>query len=131
MKERFSWQDRLSRRERQVMEILVADGRATAAAIRRRMPEAPSYSAVRAVLRVMEEKGVITHESDGPRYIYKPMIPQKKARLSVLRQVLNGMFNGSREQLVAALLDSGEMKASREELDRLAKLIERARKEGR
>ncbi len=114
------------------MEILLscADG-ATAADIRGRLPEAPSYSAVRALLRVMEEKGLLAHTADGATYIYRPAMAPDRARASVLKQMLTTFFNGSREQLVAALLDTNETKASREELDRLAKLIEQARKSGR
>lgn len=114
------------------MDVLLscANG-ATAAEIRGRMPQAPSYSAVRALLRVMEEKGLLTHSSDGATYVYRPAMSPKKARASVLDQLLTTFFNGSREQLVAALLDSREAKASTEELDRLAKLIEEARKSGR
>jgi predicted transcriptional regulator len=125
------WHHQLSRRERQVMDILLATSGLTAAEIRDRLPDPPSYSAVRAVLRVMEEKALLTHISDGPRYIYKPVMVAKKARMSVLKQMMETFFNGSREQLVAALLDSHETKASREELDRLAQLIEQARKRGR
>jgi predicted transcriptional regulator len=126
------WHQKLSRRERQVMDnLLAAASGLTAAEIRERLPDPPSYSAVRAVLRVMEEKGLITHASDGPRYVYKPVMPARKARQSVLRQMLETFFNGSREQLVAALLDSGETKTTREELDRLAELIDEARKRGR
>jgi predicted transcriptional regulator len=95
------------------------------------MPEAPSYSAVRALLRVMEDKGVLTHKSDGPRYVYKPTMAPAKARQSILKQVLDNLFHGSREQLVAALLDPGADQISREELDRLAAKIEKARKAGR
>ena len=109
MKTKISWENQLSRRER--------------------LPEPPSYSAVRAVLRVMEEKGVLTHECDGPRYVYKTTMPQKQGRDSILKRVLETLFNGSREQLVAALLDSGETKIDREELDRLMGMIEAARKQ--
>jgi predicted transcriptional regulator len=125
------WHHKLSRRERQVMDILLATSGLTAAEIRDKLPDPPSYSAVRAVLRVMEEKGHLTHASDGPRYVYKPVMTPKKARMSMLKQTLETLFNGSREQLVAALLDSSETRASREELDRLAKLIDEARKRGR
>jgi BlaI family transcriptional regulator, penicillinase repressor len=128
---KISWEQRLSRRERQVMDILLSMGEATASDIRGRMPEAPSYSAVRALLRVMEEKGVLTHKNDGPRYVYKPTIAPSKARQSILKQVLDNLFHGSREQLVAALLDPNADKISREELERLAAKIEEARKAGR
>ena len=126
-----SWNQKLSRRERQVIDILLSAGENTASEIHRRLPDPPSYSAVRALLRVMEEKGVLTHRSDGPRYVYKPTIAPAKARQSILKQVLDNLFHGSREQLVAALLDPGADQISREELDRLAAKIEQARKAGR
>jgi BlaI family penicillinase repressor len=121
----------LSRRERQVVDILLSVGEGTASEIRKRLPEAPSYSAVRALLRVMEEKGVLTHKSDGPRYVYKPVMAAGKARQSILKQVLDNLFHGSREQLVAALLDPSADKISPEELDRLSAKIEEARRAGR
>jgi BlaI family transcriptional regulator, penicillinase repressor len=121
----------LSRRERQVMDILLSTGEAAASEIRSRMPDAPSYSAVRALLRVMEEKGVLTHKSDGPRYVYKPVIAPEKARQSILKRILDNLFHGSREDLVAALLDPGSAKISPEELDRLSAKIEAVRKAGR
>jgi BlaI family transcriptional regulator, penicillinase repressor len=126
-----SWDQKLSRRERQVVEILFSTGESTASEIHRLLPDPPSYSAVRALLRVMEEKGVLTHRSDGPRYVYKPTIAPAKARQSILRHVLDNLFQGSREQLVAALLDPGAARISPEELDRLAARIEQARKSGR
>jgi predicted transcriptional regulator len=126
-----SWSQKLSRRERQVIDILLSAGEATAAEIHRLLPEPPSYSAVRALLRVMEEKSVLSHRSDGPRYVYKPTIAPARARQSILRQVLDTLFQGSREQLVAALLDPATDKISREELDRLAARIEEARRAGR
>lgn len=127
----MKWHQRLTKRERQVMDIVLATGEASAAEIHQRLPEPPSYSAVRALLRVMEEKGHLVHVSDGPRYVYKPAISPKKARASVLKQLLDTLFEGSREELVAALLDSGDLKADKQELDRLAKLIEEARQQGR
>jgi predicted transcriptional regulator len=127
----MKWHQRLTKRERQVMDIVLVTGEASAAEIHQRLPEPPSYSAVRALLRVMEEKGHLVHVSDGPRYVYKPAISPKKARASVLKQLLDTLFEGSREELVAALLDSGDLKADKQELDRLAKLIEEARQQGR
>src|SRR5271156_3674819 len=114
---KISWEQQLSQRERQVIDILLSTGEATASTIRERMPEAPSYSAVRALLRVMEDKGVLSHKNDGPRYVYKPTMAPAKARQSILKQVLDNLFHGSREQLVAALLDPGTDQISREELD--------------
>jgi len=126
-----SWQQQLSRRERQVMDVLFTRGLATAAEIRESLPEPPSYSAVRALLRVMEEKQLLSHLADGPRYLYKPAIPPRRARKSALKQMLDTLFNGSREELVTALLDPQEAKLTGEELDRLACLIEQARRAGR
>ncbi len=127
MKQKLSWENKLSRRERQVIEILLAEGKGTAAEIRECLPDPPSYSAVRALLRVMEEKGVLTHESDGPRYIYRTTITQRQGRHSILQRVLETLFNGSREQLIATLFDSKETKITPEELDRLKLMIEQAR----
>jgi predicted transcriptional regulator len=126
-----SWDQKLSRRERQVIEILLSAGESTASEIHRRLPAPPGYSAVRALLRVMEEKGVLTHTTDGPRYVYKPTIAPAKARQSLLKQILENFFGGSREQLVAALLNPGSDRISDEELDRLAARIEEARQAGR
>jgi predicted transcriptional regulator len=124
------WQESLSRRERQVMDILVAAGAATAADVQARMPGGASYSAVRAVLRSLAEKKLVSHAYDGPRYVYRPDVPLQKAKKSLLKQLLDTFFGGSREELVAALLDSGDARVTPEELDRLAKLIEEARKKG-
>ncbi|HVC95663.1 MAG TPA: BlaI/MecI/CopY family transcriptional regulator [Pirellulales bacterium] len=121
----------LARRERQVMEILYRQGQATAAEIRHALPDAPSDSAVRAMLRVMEDKGVVKHSQDGPRYVYKPSVPRAQARRSALKTLLDTFFDGSRAQVVAALLEGAESEVSDAELDRLATLIEQARKEGR
>jgi predicted transcriptional regulator len=126
-----SWDQKLTRRERQVFEILFSTGESTASEIHRLLPDPPSYSAVRALLRVMEEKEVLIHKNDGPRYVYKPTLAPAKARQSILKQVLDNLFHGSREQLVAALLDPGMDQVSREELDRLTAQIEEARKSGR
>jgi BlaI family penicillinase repressor len=126
-----SWNQKLSRRERQVIEILLSTGESTASDIHRRLPAPPGYSAVRALLRVMEEKGVLTHKSDGPRYVYMPTIAPAKARQSMLKQILENIFDGSREKLVAALLDPNSDQISAEELDRLAAMIDEARKAGR
>ena len=123
--------DQLSKRERQVMDALMAAGQATAAELRDRLGNTLSYSAVRAVLRVLEEKRLAGHKYDGPRYVYAPLVSKQQAKKSVLKKVLETFFEGSREQLVAALLDSGESRADKDELDRLAKLIARAKKEGR
>ncbi|MGE5645201.1 MAG: BlaI/MecI/CopY family transcriptional regulator [Acidobacteriota bacterium] len=119
----------LSRRERQIMDILYRRGRASASDIHQAMPDAPSYSAVRATLRILEEKGHVRHEDDGLRYLYLPTLAREKATRSALRHLLDTFFDGSPEKAVVALLDSSEL--SRKDLDRLAALVEKARKEGR
>jgi predicted transcriptional regulator len=120
----------LSRRERQIMDYLYRSGRASAAEVQAGMPEPPSYSAVRAMLRVLEDKGHVRHEQDGPRYVYVPKLGRDKAKRSALRHVLRTFFDGSTEQVVAALLDARVGEASEQELDRMARLIEKARKQG-
>ena len=120
----------LSRRERQIMDLLYQRGRATAAEVQEDLPDPPSYSAVRAMLRVLEDKGHVRHQQDGPRYVYLPRVARDRAKRSALRHVVRTFFDGSREQLVAALLDDRSTQLSEEELERLARLIERARKEG-
>ncbi len=123
--------DRLSRRERQIMDIVYQRARATAQEVMESLPDPPSYSAVRAMLRLLEEKGHLKHEQDGPRYIFLPTVARKKASQSALRQMLKTFFGGSTEQAVAALLDLSRSKLSKEELDRLSQMIEEARKDGR
>lgn len=121
----------LSRREREIMDVIYRTGRATAAEVMASLPDPPSYSAVRALLRVLEEKGHLRHEEDGPRYVFLPTIPRERARQSALRQLLHTFFDGSAEQAVAALLDLSSSDLSRDELGRLARVIAQARKEGR
>lgn len=121
----------LSRRERQIMNIVHRLGRATAAEVLDEMADPPSYSAVRAMLRILEEKGQLQHEQDGPRYVYTAVMPVERAGRSALSDVVSTFFAGSAEDAVATLLDMNERKLSGEELDRLAHLINRAREEGR
>jgi len=121
---------KLSRRERQIMDFLYQHGRATAAEVQANLPDPPSYSAVRAMLRVLEEKGHVHHQQDGPRYVYRPRVGRERAKRSALRHLVRTFFDGSREQLVAALLDDGTAELSEDELDRMARLIDRARQEG-
>lgn len=121
----------LPRRERQIMDIIYTLGRASAQEVQERLSDEPSYSAVRAVLRGMEEKGLLVHEYDGPRFMYTPTIPKKKARRSALKHLLETFFDGSTEDAVAALLDVNRSKLDQEELDRLAAMINKAKKEGR
>jgi BlaI family transcriptional regulator, penicillinase repressor len=121
----------LSRRERQIMDVLYQRGRATALEVQENLPDPPSYSAVRALLRILEDKGHVRHEQDGPRYIFTPKTPRDKARRSAIRHLMETFFEDSPEQAVAALLDVSSSKLSEEELDRLARLIENARVEGK
>jgi len=118
----------LARRERQILDLLFALGRATGQEIQRALPDAPSYSTVRTILRVLERKGYVRHTEERLRYVYEPAIPREKARKSALRRLLHTFFDGSAQQAVAALLDPKVAKISREELDELADLIEKARK---
>ena len=120
-----------SRRERQIMDILFRRGRATAAEIHADMEDRPSYSAVRAHLRSLEEKGHVRHEAEDLRYVYSPTTQPAKARKSALRHLVETFFEGSPARAVAALLDTQTTRLSEEELDHLSSLIEKARKEGR
>ena len=121
----------LSRRERQIMDIVYQCGSATATQVMDALPEPPSYSAVRAMLRILEEKGHLTHSTDGPRYVYSPVVPRTAARQSALRQVVRTFFNDSAPDAVAALLDMSGRRLSRDELTELERLIEKAKREGR
>jgi predicted transcriptional regulator len=120
----------MSRRERQIMDAIYRRGRATAAEVLADLPDPPSYSAVRAMLRLLEEKGHLRHEQDGPRYVFLPVVHRDRAQRSALTHVVRTFFNGSATDAVAALLDEGG-KLSQAELDRLAEMIDRAREEGR
>ena len=120
----------LSRRERQIIDILYSQGRATAADVQTALPDPPSYSAVRAMLRILEDKGHVRHEQDGPRYVYVPTLARDNAKKSALQHVLTTFFDGSAEQAISALLDQQSARLSEAELDRLARLIDGARKAG-
>ena len=121
----------LSRRERQIMDALYRRGRATAADVMRDLPGDPSYSTVRTQLRVLEEKGHVKHEEEGLRYVYAPAVPRHAARKSALRHLVETFFDGSAENVVAAILGNEAAKLSEEELDRIAELLDQARtKEG-
>src|SRR5215212_7632482 len=120
----------LSRRERQILDVLYQAGRATAAEVQAAMPAAPSYSAVRTLLRILEDKGHIRHEQDGARYVYMPTVERDSAKRSALRHLLNTFFEGSATQAIAALLDEDSLKLSKKDFDRLKAAVERARKEG-
>jgi predicted transcriptional regulator len=117
----------LSRRERQIMEIVYCHGRATAGEIHRELPDRPSYSTVRTLLRVLEEKGYLAHQSDGPRYVYFPCISAEKAQRSAIEQLLRTFFNNSAASAMAALLDMSSANLSETELKRLARLIQQAK----
>lgn len=112
------------------MDVIFRLEKATAAEVMDNLPDPPSYSAVRALLRILEEKGHLMHEQVGPRYVYMPTLSQEKAKRSALRHVVSTFFDGSVSQAVATLLDLSD-EVSRPELDRLASMIEKARKEGR
>jgi BlaI family penicillinase repressor len=121
----------LSRRERQIMDALHQRGRATAAEVQAAIPEAPSYSAVRALLRILEDKGNIKHHSEGARYVYLPRAKQETARRSALKRVVSTFFQGSVPQAMAALLETADTQLPDSELHKLQQIIEQARQEGR
>ncbi|TDI14215.1 MAG: BlaI/MecI/CopY family transcriptional regulator [Acidobacteria bacterium] len=121
----------LSRRERQIMEIIYQLGQGTAADVAEAMPDAPGYSSVRAMLRILEEKKLLRHRQEGPRYVYLPTVPRATAMRSAMRHVVQTFFDGSTEGAVAALLEMDAASFSAEELDRLKGLIDKAREEGR
>jgi predicted transcriptional regulator len=121
----------LSRRERQIMDSVYRRGKATAAEVMADLPEAPSYSAVRTMLRLLEDKGHLRHEQDGPRYVYVPMVARENARVNALKHLVSTFFNGSAEQAMAALLEISDSNLSDDQLGRLQQLIEDARTEGR
>lgn len=124
-----SGKNELSRRERQIMDIVYRMGRATAADIQEAMPDAPSYSAVRTFLRLLEEKGHLKHTKQGVRYVYSPKRPRTKAGRQALRRVLDTFFDSSTEKAVAALLDISSENLTDDDLERLAALINDARAE--
>ncbi len=123
--------DNLSRREREMMNIIFARGQATATEVLEALADPPSYSAVRATLRILEQKGHLKHQHDGARYVYVPTLNKEKVRLSALDQLLTTFFDGSAANVVATLLEKQKGRMTDEELDRLSTLIEQARKEGR
>jgi BlaI family penicillinase repressor len=123
--------DDLSRRERQVMDALHRRGAATVAEILRDLPDPPSYSAVRSILRILGEKELVTFSEDGPRYVYRPATPTSQARTDVLKQVVHTYFAGSTEQAFTALLQMSDAKISPEELARIRERIRDAELKGR
>lgn len=123
--------DVLSRRERQIMDIIYRMGNATAADVMENLPDPPSYSAVRALLKVLELKGHLKHKQDGPRYVFSATLSREKAKRSALNHLLQTFFDGSTEQAVATLLDVSKSELSDADLDRLTQLIKQAKQEGR
>lgn len=122
--------DNLSRRERQIIDILYARTQATAADVQTALPDPPSYSAVRAMLRILEEKGHVRHEQDGPRYVYLPTMGRDNAKKTAMRHMVRTFFEGSAEQAISTLLDDRAIKISDDELERLARMIKDARRAG-
>jgi BlaI family transcriptional regulator, penicillinase repressor len=120
----------LSRRERQIMDILYQLESASVGEVLAKLPDKPSYSTVRAQLRVLEEKGHVHHAEHGPRYVYLPAVPRDVARRSALRHLVDTFFEGSTEQVVSALLGGEVARVSPDELERISRLISKARKEG-
>ncbi|MEI7912571.1 MAG: BlaI/MecI/CopY family transcriptional regulator [Verrucomicrobiota bacterium] len=116
--------DQLSRRERQVMEILFRLGKATAQEVLDELPEPPGYSAVRAMLATLEEKGLVNHAKESRRYVFSAAVPEKRAKRSALKQLLTTFFDGKPEKLVAALLDPQDQQLSQEEIERIRNLID-------
>ena len=119
----------LSRRERQIMDVLYSRGSATAAEVQQNISDPPGYSAVRALLRILEDKGHVKHSYDGPRYVYAPVVSRPVAQKSALRQLVKTFFDGSTSNAVAALLDMSGKDLSESELDRLARIVEQAKHE--
>jgi len=121
----------LSRRERQIMDTLYRLGKASAADIREALEDPPTYTAVRTHLAILQDRGHVRFESDGTRYIYEPVVPHEEMAKSVMDGVLQNFFGGSVERVVATLIDREESSITQEQLDRLAEIIESARREGR
>ena len=122
---------KLTRRERQIMDILYRDGQATVGDVMAQLPDPPSYSAVRATLNVLEEKGHVRHRQDGPRYVYLPAVPRDRARRAALNHLLQTFFDGSAESAVVALLQMSNSNLSPTDFERLAAEVRKARQEGR
>ena len=121
----------LSRRERQVMDLLYEHGSLTAAELHERLPDPPSYSSVRSMLRVLDDKGHVEFEQQGPRYVWRPKVPRDKARRSALEHLVQTFFEGSPEGAVAALLDMDSSNLPAETVQRILDQIEKAKEEGR
>ena len=124
-------QKNLSRRERQIMDIIYQFGQATAAEVLDNLPDPPGYSAVRAMLKILEDKGHLRHKQQGPRYVFLPKVSREKAKRSAVKHLLQTFFDGSAASAVATLLDVSRSDLSNADLDRLNRLISQAKKEGR
>ena len=124
-------QKNLSRRERQIMDIIYQFGQATAAEVLENLPDPPGYSAVRAMLKILEDKGHRRHKQQGPRYVFLPKVSREKAKRSAVKHLLQTFFDGSAASAVATLLDVSRSDLSNADLDRLNRLISQAKKEGR
>ena len=122
---------KLTRRERQIMDVLYRDGEATVSDVMAQMPDPPSYSAVRATMNVLEEKGHVRHRQDGPRYVYLPAVPRERASRAALNHMIQTFFDGSAERAVVALLQMTDSKLSPTDVERLAAEVRKARQEGR
>jgi len=123
--------DPLTRREREIMDILHRRGRATAHEVMDDLADPPSYSAVRTFLRLLEERGHVRHVQDGPRYVYTPTVARREVQRSAITHLVDTFFDGSVEDAVATLVESSKPKLSAPELERIAALIAKAKKEGR
>ena len=121
--------EKLSRRERQIMDVIYERGRATAAEILAALPDPPSYSAIRALIKVLEDKGHVKHQEDGPRYVFTPSVPRSTARRNAVKHLLQTFFDDSAGEAVASLLGSSSKKLKPEELDKIEELIAKARKD--
>lgn len=120
----------LSRRERQIMDVLYARGKATVAEVMRELPDPPSYSAVRATLRILEEKGHVDHEQDGPRYVYTPRVETDRARRAAVQHLVTTFFQGSEEEAVMTLLKMSDAELTEAEMERIRARIREARRKG-
>jgi predicted transcriptional regulator len=121
----------LAARERQIMDVVYARGQATVAEVLEGLADPPTYSTVRAMLGKLEKKGFLKHEEHGPRYVYLPTVPRNKASVNALERTVKTFFDGSATKAVAALLDMNSMDISDEDIDRMAELVEQARKRGK
>lgn len=124
-------QTNLSRRERQIMDAIYRLGRASVTEVMENIPDPPSYSAVRAMLGILENKGHLTHQQEGAKYVYLPIVARERARKTALKSLVTTFFDGSSREAITALLEMPDGKLSKTELDALGELIEKAKKEGR